>query len=135
MDIRWHKHNHLPQRKRQTLHGICAGSVFFVFLYFLNRFFGVSVCLMDIIFGKRCPGCGLTRGFIAVLQLDFKAATTFHVLSVPLFFGICLYCFFCMVDIVFRKEFIMKIEKQMAKKYMLVLYSIILVAAYLLNIV
>ncbi len=88
---------------------------------------------MNTIFGKRCPGCGLTRGFIAVLQLDFKAATTFHVLSVPLFFGSCLYCFFCMVDIVFRKEFIMKIEKQMAKKYMFVLYSIILVASYLLN--
>lgn len=131
MDSPWYKN--ISKRKRQTLHAIGVGSVFFVCLYFLNTFFGVSVCIINNILDIECSGCGLTRAFIAVLHFDFRKATALHVLSVPIFFGIVVYCFFCMIDIVFQKEFITKIERQLGKKYMLVLYTVILLCSFFWN--
>lgn len=133
MDSRWNRRTITAIRKRHALRSLGAGLVFFAALYIFNRFFSVSVCLVKNIFGVNCPGCGLTRGFISVLRLDFKSAFSYHVLAVPLFFGIFLYCFFCIVDVAFHKAYVVKIEKQMAKWYMYIVYSIILIVAGILN--
>lgn len=37
---------------------------------------GVILCPIKLYFGVDCPGCGMTRAFAAVMQLDFAAA--FH---------------------------------------------------------
>jgi hypothetical protein len=84
-------------------------------------------------FGVSCFGCGLTRGFVAILHLDFKAAFEYNVLSIPLFLGISAYCIFCFLDIIFDKEYILKIENQLSKKYMFVIYIVILVTSSILN--
>lgn len=50
----------------------------------LNLLFG-TVCPLRILFGLPCPGCGMTRGFLSLLRLDFASAVTAHPLS-PAFF-------------------------------------------------
>lgn len=46
-------------------------------LLLLFVFFG-EVCPLQILFGFPCPGCGLTRAGILVLQLKFKEAWQMH---------------------------------------------------------
>lgn len=43
-------------------------------------------CPFQFIWGINCPGCGMTRAWISVLRLDFKAAFQYHPLFLP--FGI-----------------------------------------------
>ena len=83
--------------------------------------------------GISCFGCGMTRGFISILNLDFKTAFKYNVLSIPLFVGIALYSIYSLIDILFDKNYIYIIEKQLSKKYMYLVYIVILIIATILN--
>ena len=133
MDNRLSKFIDKIKNKKQTLHSLSAGFVFFVLLYVFTKVFGISVCPIKNIFEISCFGCGLTRGFIKILECDFKAATEYNVLSIPLFVGIFLYCVILLADIIFDNNYICKIEKQLAKKYMYIVYIAILVVSYIYN--
>lgn len=55
-----------------------------------------SFCLIKLIFGHECWGCGLTRAFAALGRLDFKGAYEFNhliVIVAPLLFIL----WFCMI--------------------------------------
>ena len=133
MGILWSKYKQLSNRKRHTLHSLSVGFVFFVILFFLTKIFSVSLCPIKSILGISCFGCGMTRGFISILNLDFKTAFEYNVLSIPLFVGIALYCIFSLIDFFLDKNYIYIIEKQLAKKYMYLIYIIILIMATVLN--
>ena len=75
----------------------------------------------------------MTRAFISILNFDFKAAFKHNVLSIPLFVGIALYSIFFLIDFLFDKNNVHIIEKQLAKKYMYLIYIIILIMATVLN--
>ena len=61
-------------RKFFTIHGIVLLSVpFFIYVY---------QCPIQYFLHIPCPGCGITRAYIAILSLDWKAAFRYH----PLFF-------------------------------------------------
>lgn len=49
------------------------GALYTLLTYFTN--FGIP-CLFYTITGLQCPGCGISRMFLALFQLDFAAA--FH---------------------------------------------------------
>ena len=99
----------------------------------LNKTFPASLCPINNLFGVSCFGCGMTRGFISILNLDFKAAYKFNVLSIPLFIGIALYSVFSLTDIIFDKNYIFIIEKQLSKKYMFLIYAMILILTIILT--
>ena len=88
---------------------------------------------MKNIFGISCFGCGMTRGFISILHFDFKAAFEYNVMSVPLFVMIVLYAAFSLADVIFNRDYIMIIERQLSKKYMYLLYAAILFGSAALN--
>ena len=129
----WHKYKNALKRKRQALHSLFAGFVFFGFLYAIAEIFSIRTCLFYRLFGVECFGCGLTRGFIAILR--FKPLTSFryHVLSLPLFVCIIVYFILCIIDIIFDKEYLLTIEKNLAKPFMYVIYVSVLVIAMILN--
>ncbi|MBR7131918.1 MAG: DUF2752 domain-containing protein [Clostridia bacterium] len=133
MDSHWYKTEKQNNRKRHTLHSLSVGFVFFVILFILTKIFSISLCPIKAIFGISCFGCGMTRGFISILYLDFKAAFEYNVLSIPLFVGIALFSIFSLLDFFFDKNFIYIIEKQLAKKYMYLIYFLILVIATVFN--
>ena len=133
MDNLWYKTKNINSRKRHTLHSLSVGFVFFGLLYVLTIIFKVSLCPVKALFGISCFGCGMTRGFISILSLDFKTAYKYNVLSIPLFISIALYFIFSLIDIIFNKNYIYVIEKQLSKKYMYLVYIIILIIATILN--
>ena len=51
--------------------------------YFLNKYEGFSIpCPFHLVTGYLCPGCGITRAFFALLELDFHKALTYNLLIV-----------------------------------------------------
>lgn len=55
-------------------------SVFVALLYLLLSLLHVG-CPIKYVSGISCPGCGMTRAWLSLLHLDFRAAFHFH----PLF--------------------------------------------------
>ena len=129
----WYKIKTLNKRKRHTLHSLSVGFVFFGFLYILTKLFSVSLCPVKHFFNVNCFGCGMTRGFISILELDILSAFKYNVLSVPLFIAIAVYSVFALLDIFTNKDFICKIEKFLSRKYMFIIYLIILIISTGLN--
>ena len=62
-----------------------------------------SFCLIKLIFGHECWGCGLTRAFAALSRLDFKGAYEFNhliIIVAPLMFILWI--------LILKKEFFQK---------------------------
>lgn len=51
-------------------------------------------CMIRSITGFPCPGCGLSRAWLAALRLDFGAAFRFH----PMFWSIPILALFLLLD-------------------------------------
>ena len=129
----WHKYKSASKRKKIALHSLIAGLGFFSILYVVTRFFSITLCPIQNIFGKDCFGCGLSRGFVSILSFDLKAAIEHHVLSIPLFVGILIYAAVCILDIILDRNNLDKIDKFLGKKYMIVVYLIIIFLSTYLN--
>lgn len=121
------------KRKEQTLRSVGRGAALFVIMFAITKRYNGSLCILKNLFGVSCIGCGLTRGFVSVLKLNFKSAAEYNILSVPIFAGIVIYSFFALIDFVFDKEFILSLEKQLSKGYMYILYVAVLAAAFAFN--
>ena len=51
-------------------------------------------CVVRLVFGVPCPGCGMTRAHLAALRLDFASAFYWHplwMLPIPLVLFSCLW--------------------------------------------
>lgn len=49
-------------------------------------------CIIRVVTGIRCPGCGITHGMLALLRLDFEEALRYNLfLPIILFYIIILY--------------------------------------------
>lgn len=80
--------------------------VVYVGYYFLNRHFDIGIpCFIHETYGLVCPGCGVTRMFFALLNLDFKAAFFYNPLVFLLLpFMIGYYIYFMYLYIIGQKE-------------------------------
>ncbi len=97
-----------------------AGAIFAVVLvYGCMQAFGIT-CPIKYLTGISCPGCGMTRAWIAFLHLDISKALQYH----PLFFLPPLF----VVTVIFRN----KVNK---KIYSILIFTFIVlfVTIYLLR--
>ncbi len=129
----WRKYKEATKRKKEALHSLIAGLILFAVFYFITRFFSVTLCPIRRFLGISCFGCGLTRGVISVLSFNLAAATEHHVLSIPIFVGGLIYAVLCFSDILFYINDLERLSRIFGKKYMLVLYLIVLTLSAYLN--
>lgn len=57
-------------------------------------------CLFRNLFDICCPGCGLTRAFSSILNLDFYSAFKYNILGIPLFIFSIIICIGIVIDII-----------------------------------
>lgn len=129
----WHKYKLASKRKKEALHSLIAGFVFFFLLYIVTRFLAITLCPIKLFWGADCFACGLSRGFVAILSCDLAGAVEYHILSIPLFVGIVIYTILCFSDILFERNDLERIESFMVKKYMPVIYMILFLLSIYLN--
>ncbi|MBR5569590.1 MAG: DUF2752 domain-containing protein [Oscillospiraceae bacterium] len=54
------------------------------------------------LFGVRCFGCGLSRGMIALLHGQWRLATQYHILSIPIAGAFAIYAIKTAYEIIFK---------------------------------
>ena len=80
----------------------------------------------------RCPGCGLTRSFRAILNLDFITAIKYNVLGIPLFIFCIVFIIFLIRDIIINSNTTIKsINNFLSKNYIIII--IILIITMVIN--
>ena len=109
------------------------GIIFFVGLYIYTRIFQKPLCVLQNICGVACCGCGMTRGFLAILRWDYVTAFEYNILAIPLFLGICIHAILVLTDILFAKSYVDKLERLLVRKEMCVLYFLLAFIAALEN--
>ena len=97
----------------------------------LSQWTSHSFCVFQALFHIPCAFCGMTRGFFAILRLDFVGAFRWNILSVPLFFVITLFPLVCLSDLFLRTTLVTKIQRFISKKPI----WISLIVIFLLNFV
>lgn len=91
-------------------------------------------CIFKNLFGICCPGCGLTRSFIAILQLDFYSAFNYNILGIPLFiFGIVT-CISLIIDIINNNNRTINFILRFFKKYYIHVISLVTITMIINNI-
>ena len=97
-------------------------------LLVLFLFGGLVVFVFDLhcpfknIFHLACPGCGLTRGFKCLLNLDIKGAFYYNILTIPIFLFVVVLFVLIIIDLIKKKEYTKKYLSFFTKYY----YSIII---------
>lgn len=76
-------------------------------------------CIIKTFTGVSCPGCGMTRSTLALLQLDFAAAWHYHPLV-----------FYLIIAIPFMIVLYLKDKDRLCKR-ILVFSAVIMLAVYL----
>ena len=122
----WYKLITMLKSKRHALYKLSKGLVFFAILYILTKIFDASLCPIYHIFNVKCIGCGLTRGCIAALKLDFVTAYEYNILSIPICFSIIIYYLLSFIDVFFNRNCINTIRKFFMRKPILLCIIIII---------
>lgn len=61
-------------------------------------------CFFKRLTGIPCPGCGMTRAFLAILHGHLQQAIYYNILSIPLFFFGIWFIISCVKDLILHKE-------------------------------
>ena len=101
-----------------------------ILLLFIILFFDVH-CIFKTIFHIPCISCGLTRGILSILKLDFISALKYNVLSIPIFIMILVFYVIYFISIIFKKDYVFKLYDVICKYYYILI--IILVLGWLIN--
>ena len=91
-------------------------------------------CIFKKITGICCPGCGLTRSFRCILNLDFSGAIYYNILGIPLFIGIVLGIIMIIRDIIFDSNKTILLFKKICSKYYLLIILILIITMIINNI-
>lgn len=73
----------LDRTKRTVIITVLFASALLVYLGICAKWHIGIPCLFNKVTGLNCPGCGVTRGLLALLRLDFKSAAQFNIFIFP----------------------------------------------------
>lgn len=91
----------------------------FPILFFLMLFFLIGYhCPIRLLFGISCPGCGMTRAWLSLFQLNISKAFYYH----PLFFLAPVFLY-----IILGKKPLLGSKKKEKRLYIFVIFIFIIV--------
>lgn len=88
-----------------ALTGLAILTITIFLFYYLNKNYNVSLfCLIYEVTGLYCPGCGMTRAVISLLNLDFYQAFRYNIFAIFLLPLLTVYFFSEVYCWIFEKE-------------------------------
>ena len=81
-------------------------------------------CLFKKFFHIFCPGCGLTRAFISILNFKFLESFKYNILAMPLFGFLIIVFILNLYDLLFNKNYLVIFVNKIAQNSFLILIMI-----------
>lgn len=91
-------------------------------------------CLFKKIFHISCPGCGLTRSFRSILNLDFTNAFKYNILGIPLFILCIIYIILLIRDVIIGSDKGNKLVLYIFSKYYILIICLFIISMVINNI-
>ena len=91
-------------------------------------------CLFKKMFHISCPGCGLTRSFRAILNLDFVSAFKYNILGIPLFILCIIYIILLIIDVIIGSDKGNKLVLYIFSKYYILIICLFIISMIINNI-
>ena len=91
-------------------------------------------CLLKKPFDIRCPGCGLTRSFRDIINLNFGSAIKYNILGIPLFIIIFGLSIGLSIDIILNTNETLKYINNFFKKNYIIIIFILIITGIINNI-
>lgn len=81
-------------------------------------------CFFKNVFNIYCPGCGLTRAFLEIFNLNFINAFRYNIISIPLFIFIVIVNILLIYDIIFNRNKVFNFIEYTFNYYKLILFLV-----------
>lgn len=91
-------------------------------------------CFFRDYLGIRCPGCGLTRSFKSILNLNFKSAIYYNIIGIPLFIFLIIVTISLMIDIIKKTDKTIISLYKFLNNYYIIIILILIVTTIINNI-
>ena len=111
----------LLQNKRIINILMVSGIILLLIIYFFH-----PGCLIKNIFKIPCPMCGITRGIISFLHLNFIESFKYNLLSIPIFIIILLFYVLYLISFIFKIDFVSCYYNYFVIHYKIIIYIFII---------
>jgi len=104
----------------------------------LNLFNGIqsnhTLCIFKNLTGIPCPGCGLTRGTLAIFEGNFSEAFSYNILSIPIMLAALISIGWLSFDLIKKKDTFIKAINIPVKITYLIPFFILTLTSWIVNI-
>ena len=101
----------------------------YLIIFLLFFIFDIKwLCPFQKIFNIACPGCGLTRAFKAIMNLELITALKYNLLSIPLFIFIIISIIMILKDFIKKEnKFLEKMNNIFKDNYIIIIFILVIV--------
>ena len=95
--------------------------------YYLIKIRNITIpCFFKYITNIPCPGCGLTRSILSILNLDIVKSIKYNILGLPLFITIILLNIYIIKDLTYNKKSTITLINKILTNYKIIILLLII---------